>query len=103
MLTRLTQTALAVWNDIACMDISLRRAHYLLPGRLQGEILADELTRPASDISLLDVFKATGEHLNCNHEVHEEMYHRYGVAAHKLGVVNHMTRQYLSEIKLTDL
>lgn len=31
------------------------------------------------------------------------MYARYHRAAHKLGIINQMTRVYLSEIPLTDL
>ena len=55
------------------------------------------------NISLLDILEATGEHLNCNHPATEDFYLRYGNTAKKLGVVNHMTRLYLEEIKLNDL
>ncbi|MCD8181835.1 MAG: hypothetical protein LUE99_00690 [Bacteroides sp.] len=61
------------------------------------------LVKEAADIALLDILEATGEHLNCNHPTTEEFYSRYGRAAQKLGVVNHMTRLYLEEIKLLDL
>lgn len=75
----------------------------LIPGKAKGCIGSYELTHSAVDISLLDILEATGEHLNCNHPATEEFYFRYGNAAKKLGVVNHMTRLYLDEIKLNDL
>ena len=75
----------------------------LVPGRYKGSVTSYELSRPSACISLLDILEATGEHLNCNHPTTEEFYFRYGNAAKKLGVVNHMTRLYLEEIKLNDL
>ena len=62
-----------------------------------------ELARPYSSISLLDVLEVLDEHLNCNHPTREEMYAQYRLAANRLGIINHMTRLYLSEIKLFDL
>lgn len=124
MLTPLTQTALAVLNDISCGEASPRNKQCafspntladvlsklelyglirLLPGKSRENILSYELTCPPDKITLLNVLEAIGEHLNCNHEVYEEMYYRYGIAARKLGVINRMTRLYLAEIKLTDL
>jgi hypothetical protein len=47
--------------------------------------------------------EAVDQHLNCNQPDCEKMYARYHYAAHKLGIVNQMTRAYLSEIPLTDL
>lgn len=75
----------------------------LIPGKEKGKITSYELTRPSVNISLLDILEATGEHLNCNHPATEDFYLRYGNTAKKLGVVNHMTRLYLEEIKLNDL
>ena len=49
------------------------------------------------------VMEAVDQHLNCNQPDCEKMYARYHYAAHKLGIVNQMTRAYLSEIPLTDL
>lgn len=120
MLTPLTQTALAVLNDIACGELSPRSIRRtvisqllvtleshglicLLPGHPCEDVLSYRLACPAESITLLDVLEATGEHLNCNHEMREEMYCQYGVVAHKLGIVNLITRKYLSEIKLFDL
>lgn len=75
----------------------------LLPGRAPGSICSYELTRPLYRISLLELLEATGEHLNCNHPTREEFYGRFGKAAQKLGVVNHMTRLYLNDISLVEL
>lgn len=124
MLTPFTQTALAVLNDIACGEISTRSTQYalfphalsellvklesygiiqLIPGQPRNEVLSYKLCHKPQQITLLDILQAIGEHLNCNQETCEEMYLHYGVAARKLGVVNRITRQYLEEIKLTDL
>ena len=59
--------------------------------------------RDSSDVSLLDILEATGEHLDCNHPTTEEFHMRYGKAAQKLGIVNYITREYLKEIKLFEL
>lgn len=61
------------------------------------------LSRPYAEISLLDILEATGEHLDCNRPADESLYNRYHLAAKRLGIVNYMTRLYLSEINLTDL
>lgn len=55
-----------------------------------------ELTRPLFRISLLDLMEAVDQHLNCNQPDCEKMYARYHYAAHKLGIVNQMTRAYKS-------
>lgn len=124
MLTLLTQTALAVLSDISCGIISARTKQYalyphalldvlvkleahnlirLLPERSRDSILSYQLARPVYSITLLNVLEAMGENLNCNHELYEDFYDHYGTAARKLGVLNHVTRAYLSEIKLADL
>lgn len=61
-----------------------------------------KLCRPLCEISLLEVLEAIDGHLNCNHPTTEAFYNRYGKVAQKLGVVNYITRLYLSEIKLID-
>lgn len=61
------------------------------------------LLRPYAQISLLDILEATGEHLDCNRPADESLYNRYHLAAKRLGIVNYMTRLYLSEIHLADL
>lgn len=125
MLTNLTQTALGVLNDISfgetvsevrpytlCPSLSLpdllgklesAGLIRLVPGQKRGKTRSYKLSRPATAITLLDVLEATGEHLNCNHETCEELYQHYGYAARKLGIINQMTRTYLTEIKLADL
>lgn len=124
MLTSMTQIAIAVLTDIGnngnayrSSELSVGRTELIAiltkleSGNLirrkdtpsEGLLDSYELTRPCRMITLLDILEATGEHLNCNHPTREEMYSQYRGAANRLGVVNHMTRLYLSEIKLTDL
>lgn len=62
-----------------------------------------ELARKVQEVSLLQILEATSEHLNCNNETSEDLYIYYQLAASKLGIINYMTRLYLSEIKLSDL
>ena len=74
------------------------------PADTVGNYLAGyRIARPYPDISLLEILEATGEHLDCNRPVDEKLYHGSRAAATRLGIINHMTRLYLSEIKLTDL
>ena len=124
MLTQLTQTAIAVLYDIYAGGKPYRTAQLAIAPlelidlltklesgglirrkELTASVLLSsyELTCPYIDISLLDILEALGEHLNCNSPTKENMYHQYRVAAHRLGVINQMTRIYLSEIKLIDL
>lgn len=122
MLTLLTQKAIAVLHDIAGYETDAVRYYeisadelsallsrleekeliYRLPDGPAEAMSSYKLCRHLSDYSLLDVIEALHEHLNCDRPVTEEFYFRYGRAAQKLGVVNHMTRLYLSEIKLTE-
>lgn len=62
-----------------------------------------ELTRPCHEISLLNLLEVTGEHLNCNYPTNEALYTRYRSAAAKLGIINQITRLYLTDIKLDAL
>lgn len=122
MLTLLTQKAIAVLHDIAIQE-PLGVQSYRIPAQELTTILSrleykklisrvsdgrvDQITsyclcHPLAEISLLDVLEAMDQHLNCNRPTTEEFYTRYGKVAQKLGVVNHMTRVYLSEIKMTD-
>lgn len=124
MLTPLTQAAIAALNDIYTGGDSFCEYGKILSGQ-RKTILLGQLARagiislakkekpqnidsylPAKksdEVSLLDVLKATGESLNCNQPTSEAFYTRYGKTAQKLGIVNHMTRIYLQEIKLTEL
>lgn len=124
MLTLFTKTAIAVLYDISYGEISSEARSYtcmpdvlcyllgklesgglirLANGRDRSKTRSYKLTRPAASISLLDVLQATDEHLDCNEETCEELYLDYGSATRKLGIINQMTRTYLTEIKLTDL
>ena len=91
MITPITQAAIAVLNDIYAGGDTARSIRSYSPAR------------ESSDVSLLDILEATGEHLNCNHPTTEEFHMRYGKAAQKLGIVNYITREYLKEIKLFEL
>jgi len=124
MLTPITQTAISMLYDISHGGTSVNLSHYALFMNTVSELLhklengglirckdaenrdrlsSYELTRPCHQITLLELLEVTGEHLNCNHPTSELLYTRYRGAAGKLGVVNQMTRVYLSEIKLNDL
>lgn len=124
MLTPLTQTAISMLCDITHGGTSDNLPHYDLYMNTVSELLAKlesgglircinpdrrdnlssyELTRSCFDVTLLELLELTGEHLNCNHPTNETLYARYPGAAPKLGVVNQMTRLYLSDIKLNDL
>lgn len=124
MLTPITQIAIAILGDIANGGTLYRLDSYTITPdgllcllsnlqvggliRLKSSKCAPSvlssyiLSRPFSKISLLDVLEATGEHLNCNAPVKEELYTRFSGVANRLGVINQMTRIYLSEIKMTD-
>lgn len=123
MLTQATLTSIALLHDIA-QNSQEHRADSLfegkeplellnklaegglirlLPHRACGSIYSYELAQPLHRISLLKLLETTDEHLNCNHPTREEFYSRFGKAAQKLGVVNHMTRLYLNEISLVEL
>lgn len=124
MITPLTLTAIAVLNDIANSSFPNNSEQYLIapeelknlldklksgyliretvPLPLSESYATYELTRPKNLITLLDILEAIGEHINCNYPTKEEMYIRFHKVAPKLGVLNQITRTYLSQIKLTD-
>lgn len=124
MLTQLTQTAIALLYDIYAGGKPYRTAQLTTAPQELMEILTKlesgglirrkeapapellssyELARSYMDVSLLDILEVLGEHLNCNYPTKESMYQQYRAAAHRLGVINQMTRLYLSEIKLIEL
>lgn len=124
MLTPFTQIALTTLHDISCGENGPRCGQYafsvhsqtellnrlecaglirLLPDKQRGELVSYDLTRPLTNISLLDVLNAINEHLDYSIEATEQMYQQYGIAARKLGVVNYVIRRCLSDIKLIDL
>lgn len=123
MLTIQTQAAISILHAVASMQKAtpmdklftvnivsellgkLEAGKIIKPiaGKNKRKVASYELTRPMSEISLLDILEATGEHLNCNHPNNEEFYMCYTNAAQKLGIINQMTRLYLGNIKLNDL
>lgn len=124
MITILTQTAITVINDIANLSFSNHSEQYSLTSEELNNLLSQlekgniirrqtsgylsekpniyELTRSKNAISLLDVLEATGEHINCNHPISEDMYTHFHNVAPRLGVLNQFARTYLSQIRLTD-
>ena len=124
MITSKTQAAIAELNDLyaggeviradACQlteqDMDILLSKLLSAGLIKlsdkgdsRDIQVYSPARDSSDVSLLDILEATGEHLDCNHPTTEEFHMRYGKAAQKLGIVNYITREYLKEIKLFEL
>lgn len=124
MITPKTQAAIAVLNDIYAGESALRplgcalseeELYLLLSDLTLGGLLSlsdmenphhfasYRLTRTPAEISLLEILEATGENLDCIHPTTEAFHSLYGRASQKLGVINHMTRVYLDEIKLSDL
>lgn len=122
MLTKYTQAAIALLQDIALGD-DLQSANFLLSkadlSKLFGQLEAGglirrlphqeeralssyKLCRPLPDLSLLDVLQAIDEPIHCNQPTPETYYSLDGVAAKKVGVLNQMVRMFLSEIKMTD-
>ena len=123
MLSELTQIAIDVLYDIHAGGISYRTLRYdITPeayavvlrklhdgGLIRPKATTDpdivlpyELTHSYVEISLLQILEAMGEHLNCNHPADEKLYQGNRQVASRLGIINHITRLYLSEIKLTD-
>ena len=124
MLTLTTQTAIAVLTDISregyCARTEQTYTTYpllselltqlkvgglirLLPNCESDSVTSYCLTRSIAEISLLDILLATGEHINCNLPLGERYYYKYGRVAHKLGVLNSIMRNFLSDIKLNEL
>ena len=124
MLTPLTQTAISILHDIEHGEIVGNTPQYVFFQNTVSELLhtleagglirckdtehpeeltSYELFRSYYQISLLELLETLDEHLDCNHPTKEVMYQQYRSAAHRLGIINHMTRLYLSEIKLIDL
>lgn len=122
MLTLFTQKAITILRDIAGYECSICYEHEItpqematilsslerkglinrLPEQAADAVKSYKLARPLYQISLLELLEALNEHLNCNQPATEELYRGYGRMAWKLGIVNHMTRLYLEEIKLTE-
>ncbi|EIK40206.1 hypothetical protein HMPREF1055_00942 [Bacteroides fragilis CL07T00C01] len=131
MLSICTQTAIAVLQDIHSRDC-LRSVNFLLteeefntllckletsglirslpdravttPSNVACKgLLRYQLSRPLHEFTLLDVLQALNEPINCNQPTPESYYLQHGAVASKIGVLNQVTRTFLSEIKLIDL
>ena len=123
MLTVRTKFALALLHDISRRDYRLSNTFnypasesaYLLsqleskqlicriPDTPMGIPSSYQLFREYMNISLLDVLEAIGEGLYFNTTNQDNFYCYYGTTARKLGIVNQMTRLYLSEIHVTEI
>ena len=122
MLSIRTQTAIAVLQDLS-FDTVLQTANFLLsegewkdlfdkleagrlirrlPNKEPGILSSYELSRPLSDISLLDVLEATNEPIRCNMPTPEEFYIYHRQIAHQIGVFNQVARTFLADIKIAD-
>ena len=125
MLSICTQTAIAVLQDIHSRDC-LRSVNFLLteeefntllckletsglirslpdravttPSNVACKgLLRYQHSRPLHEFTLLDVLQAL------NQPTPESYYLQHGAVASKIGVLNQVTRTFLSEIKLIDL
>ena len=122
MLSIRTQTAIAVLQDLS-FDTVLQTANFLLsegewkdlfdkleagrlirrlPNKEPGILSSYELSRPLSDISLLDVLEATNESMRCIMTTPEEFYIYHRQIANKIGVFNQVARTFLADIKIAD-
>ena len=122
MLSIRTQTAIAVLQDLS-FDTVLQTANFLLsegewkdlfdkleagrlirrlPNKEPGILSSYELSRPLSDISLLDVLEATNEPIRCNMPTLKNFIYTIGRIANKIGVFNQVARTFLADIKIAD-
>lgn len=122
MLTLKTRYALAVLHDIYQPDFKYSHKYHLpstelvytlsqlqsdgliklLPDTPTGVLSSYIFSKPYSEITLLDVLCAIDEGLRFNHKADTDFYEHYGCLARKLGVINHMTRLYLSEFHISN-
>lgn len=123
MLTPRTKFALALLHDIQYKDHQLSNSFHYTPSETASLLRAlsksnlitrienqpDErlesyrLTCSYHKISLLSILEALGEGIHVNHPSDEDFYARYGTTARKLGIVNQMTRVYLTQISIAEL
>ena len=75
----------------------------LLPGHPVGTLPPYQLTRDYNTLNLMEILEAIGEGIYLNSPSNVEFYASYGHAARRLGIVNQMSRLYLSEILLTEI
>lgn len=73
-----------------------------IPDKPFGVPSSYKLNKNYTDITLLEVLYAIGEGINFNRENDPDFYEHYGCLARKLGVMNHVMRLYLSEMRIFD-
>lgn len=76
---------------------------HLLPEHPAGVLSSYQLTRDYNTLNLMEVLEAIGEGIYLNSPSNVDFYANYGHAARRLGIVNQMSRLYLSEILLTEI
>lgn len=123
MLTPRTKFALALLHDIQYKDYQLSTSFHCTPSETtsllqalsENHLIAQLENRPCElpqsyrlicpyhKINLLSILEALGEGIYFNHPSDENFYARYGTTARKLGIVNQMTRIYLTEISIAEL
>lgn len=75
---------------------------YLLPDHKAGISSSYKLSRPLYELNLLEVLEALDEPVRFNCPTSEAFYEQHGSVAQQVGVLNHMARRLLSEIRLCD-
>lgn len=124
MLTKLTQTAIAILYDIANKELSCHSKQYKVfdqsfrelisrlidkniirtrAGGNREDLSSYELARPEFQITLLDIVEATQERLEYCHILMNGKYENFIEQKHNQDTVIRMACAYLEEIKLTDL
>ncbi|WP_319505840.1 hypothetical protein [Bacteroides graminisolvens] len=86
--------------DQLCMAGLLRKSEKEKNGSIR---YLYELSRPLQQISICDIIQVTGGNIKLCFDDEIEIYDRYGMAGHRLGVANFMTCHFLSEINLAEI
>lgn len=122
VLTQLTQTAIAILNDITLQsdtqsaNISLSSEVWKelfrklesgglvrrLPGKEEFVLSSYEICRSIQKLSLLELLAIIDEPLHFERQVSETSYFHHGEGAKKLGILTEVVRMFLSEIKISD-
>ena len=75
----------------------------LMPGKPCDDLTSYCLVRPLEEISLLSLLDALDDNLKSVHYIDSSFYTHYGLTARKLGIINQVTRTYLSEIHVSEI
>ena len=94
VLTQLTQTAIAILNDIT-LQSDTQSANISLSSEVWK-------CRSIQKLSLLELLAIIDEPLHFERQVSETSYFHHGEGAKKLGILTEVGRIFLSEIKISD-